>query len=60
MIETYPTAKPGAVPVMAGVLYRFVCEMAVGDVVVYPSKPDRMVHLGIVEGDYAFHPALKE
>jgi len=54
LAETYPGQKPGAIPVKAGVLYRFVCEMAVGDVIVYPSKPDRMVHLGLIEGDYTF------
>lgn len=57
LVQVYPSEKPGAVPVMAGVLYRFVCEMAVGDIVVYPSKPDRMVHLGVIEGDYSFDPA---
>jgi restriction system protein len=54
--EMFPDEKSGAVPVKAGVLYRFACEMAVGDIVVYPSKPDRMVHLGVIEGDYSFHP----
>jgi restriction system protein len=48
-------AKPGAIPVNAGILLRFVHEMKKGDVVVYPSKPDRMVNLGIVESDYVFH-----
>lgn len=38
--EVYQTEKPGAVPVKAGVLFRFVCEMSVGDIVIYPSKPD--------------------
>jgi restriction system protein len=47
-------AKPGAIPVNAGVLFRFVHEMKKGDIVVYPSKPDRMVNLGVVEGDYKF------
>lgn len=50
-------AKPGAVPVNAGVLFRFVHEMRKGDYVIYPSKPDRMINLGIVEGDYAFDAA---
>ncbi|WP_413208137.1 restriction endonuclease [Rhodospirillum sp. A1_3_36] len=58
LAETHPTEKPGAVPVKAGVLYRFAHDMAVGDVVVYPSKPDRMVHLGVIEGGYVFHPTL--
>lgn len=56
--ETYPIEKSGAIPVKAGVLYRFVHDMSVDDVVVYPSKPDRMVNLGRIEGDYAFEPAI--
>ena len=47
--------KPGAVPVYAGVLYRFAHEMREGDVIVYPSKEDRMVNVGEV-GAYAFDP----
>ena len=46
--------KAGAIPVKAGVLYRFVYEMKKGDFVVYPSKPNRMINLGTVVGDYVF------
>lgn len=42
----------------AGVLYRFAVEMRVGDYVIYPSKADRMVNFGLVEGNYAFEPTL--
>lgn len=54
--ETYPDQPPGAVPVSAGVLYRFAVDMKPGDGVIYPSKTDRMVNLGIVEGDYEHRP----
>lgn len=50
----YPDAKPGAIPVWAGQLYRFVHEMEEGDLVVYPSKHDRQIHIGRVTGPY-FH-----
>ena len=30
-------------------LYRFVCEVQVGDYVVFPSKIDRKINIGIVE-----------
>ena len=50
----YPRAKPGAYPVMAGVLRRFVYEMAVGDLVIYPHKPDSTLSFGRVTGDYRF------
>jgi predicted Mrr-cat superfamily restriction endonuclease len=38
--------KPGAIPVHACVLYRFVNEMELGDIVVYPSKSGRLVNDG--------------
>jgi restriction system protein len=53
--EKYPE-KPSAVPVNAGQLFRFVHEMKRGDFIAYPSKRDRHVHLGRVEGDYRFDP----
>lgn len=46
--------KPGAIPVHAGVLYRFKEEMKLGDIVVYPSKADRLVNIGEIVGDYEF------
>lgn len=48
----FPNAKPGAIPVNGGQLFRFVHEMKVGDLVVYPSKKDRQIHIGRVEGPY--------
>ena len=54
MAEVYPDAKPGAIPNNAGQLFRFVHEMKPGDLVVYPSKRDRQIHLGRVEGDYRY------
>jgi restriction system protein len=52
--ESYPDAKPGAIPNNAGQLFRFVHEMKPGDLVVYPSKRDRQVHLGTVDGPYRY------
>lgn len=54
--EVYPEEKAGAIPVKAGVLYRFACEISVGDLIIYPSKPDRMVNIGLVESAYAYSP----
>lgn len=53
---TYPDAKPGAIPNNAGQLFRFVHEMKAGDWVIYPSKRDRLIHLGRVEGSYEYDP----
>lgn len=56
----YPDLKPGAVPVNAGQLFRFVHEMKPGDIVVYPSKSDRQVHIGKVEGPYSYNLGLSK
>jgi restriction system protein len=50
----YPEKKKGAIPVNAGQLYRFVHEIKVGDVVVYPSRRDRQIHLGKITGGYQY------
>jgi len=56
--ETYPKAKPGAIPVHAGQLFRFITEMQPGDLVVYPSKIDRQIHIGKVASAHRYDPAL--
>lgn len=45
--ETYPNEKTGAIPVHAGTMYKFMHEIRRGDYVVYPSKADRMVNIGV-------------
>ncbi len=52
IIEKYPAVKPGAVPVWAGVLRRFMTEIQAGDVVVAPNKADSTVSIGVFEGAY--------
>ena len=54
LVEAYPETVAGAVPVEAGVLFRFVHEMAVGDLVAYPSREDRCIHLFEVKGPYQY------
>jgi restriction system protein len=56
--ESYPGKKPGAIPNNAGQLFRFVHEMQPGDLVLYPSKRDRMVHIGRITGPYKYDPKL--
>jgi restriction system protein len=55
---TVPGSKPGNIPVSAGQIFRFVHEMKVGDVVVFPSKYDRMVNIGEISGLYEYRPDL--
>lgn len=52
--KTYPDDKKMAVSICAGMLYRFCCEMEIGDYVVYPSKSDRMINIGEVTGNYVY------
>lgn len=52
--QKYPDAKKGAIPNYAGQLFRFVHEVQVGDLVAYPSKIDRKIYIGQIEGPY-FH-----
>ncbi|HPX93254.1 MAG TPA: restriction endonuclease [Bacillota bacterium] len=54
--KVFPEAKKGSIPTSAGMLFRFVHELKIGDYVIYPSKQDRRVNIGVVEGDYFFQP----
>jgi restriction system protein len=54
--ETYPDENPAAIPVSAGVAYRFAVEIKEGDLIIFPSKPDRMVNIGVVDGPYEYRP----
>lgn len=58
--KIFPDKKPMAVANNAGQLYRFLHEMQIGDIVVYPSKSDRQIHIGRVEGGYRYEPARAE
>lgn len=51
---TYPDCKPQAIPTSAGMLFRFIHEMQVGDYVVYPSKFNREINIGIVDSKYVY------
>ena len=58
--ETYPNEKPGAIPTKAGMLYRFVHEMQLGDLVVCPLKLAREVSIGEVVGEYQHRPDVND
>lgn len=57
--EVYPDKKPGAIPNNAGQMFRFIHEMKPTDIVVYPSKRDRKIHIGEVTGRYIYDPSLE-
>ncbi|MFK5978043.1 MAG: restriction endonuclease [Rhizobiaceae bacterium] len=53
-----PSIKKGAIPVVAGVLFRFSHLMEKGDYVIYPSKHDRMVNIGRITGKTTYRPEV--
>jgi restriction system protein len=54
LIEFYPDKKPGYYPMATGQLFRFVHEMKEGDLIIYPSKRDKHVHIGEITGPYQY------
>lgn len=52
--DVYHNIKKRTIPNWAGIMYRFVVEMKKGDYVVFPSKVDRKINLGIIESDYLY------
>jgi len=57
-IKAYPESKMGAVRLNAGQLYRFIHEMCVGDYVVFPSKSNREINIGVIEGEYSYESEI--
>ena len=54
----YPDKKVGAIPGTAGQLFRFINEVQHGDLVAYPSKIDRQIHIGRIVGDYRYDAGI--
>jgi len=54
LLEVRPDRKPGYYPNAGGQLFRFVHEAKNGDLVVYPSKHDRLIHIGEITGPYLY------
>ena len=53
-----PGLKQGYYAVSAGQIFRFVHEVRIGDMVIYPSKIDRKIHIGEITGPYQHNPSL--
>lgn len=58
--QVFPGNKKMSVSNSAGQIFRFVNEAQVGDYVVFPSKFDRKVNIGIIESDYYFDGSERE
>ncbi len=53
-MAVYGYESKRAVAASAGMLYRFRYEIQVGDYVVFPSKSNNEINIGIIEGDYQY------
>lgn len=60
LADSIADAKPGAIPVWAGILHRFAFDMRPGDRVISPYKADGTLNFGLVDGPYEFHPEVDE
>lgn len=58
--KTYPDAKKGSIATSAGMLYRFAHEVQIGDYIVFPSKSNRQINIGTIEGEYFYEPSANE
>lgn len=58
--EVYSGAKKQSVATGAGMLYRFVHEMQIGEYIVFPSKSNREINIGIIGSDYIYEPTAIE
>ncbi len=54
--QVYPDALKQNIANAAGMLYRFAKEVQIGDYIIYPSKAERMIYFGEVEGNYTYCP----
>lgn len=57
LARSFPEAKAGAIPVWAGMLYKFVNEIQLGDLVVSPDRPTRTINIGQIASEYYFEGA---
>jgi restriction system protein len=56
-VQAYPNAKKGGIATVSGVPFRFLHEMKQGDLVAYPSKQDKQIHIGRIVGEYRYEPS---
>ena len=54
--EVYPYAKKMSMASCVGSISRFAFDMQVGDYIVFPSKFNREINLGVVDSEYYYEP----
>ena len=57
--QKWPENQPGKNAISAGVVYRFRCEVAVGNGVITYDPSRRVYHVGEVLSDYKYNPSLR-
>lgn len=55
-----PHATEASIRAQSSSLYRFTHEMKENDLIVYPSKSDRMIYVGVVKSEYQYKSDLVE
>lgn len=56
--EAFPDDSPGQVPINAGQVYRFTCEIQKGDYVLTYLQATRMIMIGLAVDDYEYDPSV--
>jgi len=54
--QIFVGAKPRTIQVSGGQVFRFIHELAIGDILVFPCKSDRRIYIGRVAGPYEYRP----
>lgn len=58
--DVYPDAKKMSIANSAGQIFRFVNDAKIGDYIVFPSKFNRKVNIGVIESDYFYDDNERE
>jgi restriction system protein len=56
--KVYFDKLPKSIPGIAGQIFRFVHVVRINDVIVYYSKTDQQVHIGVIVSGYKYKPKL--
>ncbi len=58
--EAQPKSSEASIRSQSSPLFRFINEMKIGDYVIYPSKTDRMIYVGVISSDYFYEESLED
>ena len=58
--QVNPDASKQSIATNCGILSRFMNEAKVGDYIVFPSKSDRQINIGVIEGEYFYSETTED